>query len=210
MADAACIVYTNDVCLKLQKKVFPQRASKMYFIETPFAFCEDTKENTEYSVGYFGSYSKTVRDIRPLYSLLSKAEYKSIIIGNGDIHIESSGNLGVLPRVPVDEISKYESKTDILICLCNKQSKGKDTGAIPGKAYHYGATTKRVLVVDASPAVKEFLSSYGRYTFADNNEESIKCAINELLTAENKEVTSMQEVMPERAAKKLIKIINEN
>ncbi len=210
MADADCIVYTNDVCLKLQQNVFPQKADKMYFIETPFAFCEDVEEKTEYSVGYYGSYSKSVRDIRPLHSVLSKAKYKSIIIGNGDIEIAPSGNLAVLPRVPVDEISKYESITDILICLCNKQSKGKDTGAIPGKAYHYGATKKRVLVIDASPAVKEFLSSYGRYTFADNNEESIKYAIDELLNEENKEVTPMNEVLPENSAKKLMKIINEN
>ncbi len=206
--NADAIVYTNGVCLKMQKKLFPKKADKMYFVETPFAFFDNDDGEIEYSVGYFGSYSKMVRDIEPLYNVLRSAEYKSIIIGNGDIEIESSENLTVLPRVPVDEVNKYESKTDILVCLCNKLSKkGKESGTIPGKAYHYGATKKRVLMIDATPEVKAFLESYDRYIFVENNEESIKNALDELIKAERKEIAPLKEVMPQNVAKKVLNMI---
>ena len=209
--DANAVIYTNGVCLKMQKKLFPKDADKMHFIETPFAFFDDNEEKIEYSVGYFGSYSKMVRDIEPLYNVLSTAEYKSIIIGNGDIEIASSENLTVLPRVPVDEVNKYEGKTDILVCLCNKLSKkGKESGTIPGKAYHYGATTKRVLMIDATPEVKKFLKSYDRYIFAENNEESIRKTLGELIVADRENITPLKEVMPQNAAAKVVSIISAN
>lgn len=206
--DANAVIYTNGVCLKMQKKLFPKDADKMHFIETPFAFCEEAEENIKYSVGYFGSYSKMVRDIEPLYNVLKSAEYKSIIIGNGDTDIAPSKNLSVLPRVPVDEVSKYESQTDILVCLCNKLSKkGKESGTIPGKAYHYGATKKKVIMIDATPEVKEFLQSYDRYIFAENNEQAIGQALNELINSERKEITPLKEVEPQNVARKVLGMI---
>ncbi len=208
---ADAVVYTNDVCLKLQKKIFPQKAEQMHFIETPFAFSKDNNDaKIKYSVGYYGGYSSSVRDILPLYSVLSKADYESIIVGNGDVEIFSKGNLKVLPRASVNEVNEYENETNVLVCLCNKLSaKGKDSGTIPGKAYHYGATKKPILVIDATPMVKEFLMTYDRYYFADNNEREIKEALDSVLAKEIVEIEPMEEVLPKNAAKKLLKIIDE-
>ena len=199
------IVYTNGVVLDLQKQLFPPLADKMTFIETPYAFADSRAADIEYEVGYFGGYSSLVRDIAPLYAVLRSAAYPSVIIGNGDVALQSEGALRVMPRASVDTVSEFERKTRILVCICNKASdRGQETGLIPGKAYHYGATGKAILVIGATPKVKEFLAGYGRYAFADNNEEAIRKAISDLLSTEQRQYRPLAETNPPAAARKLL------
>lgn len=199
------IVYTNGVVLELQKQLFPSSADKMTFIETPYAFVDSRTADIEYEVGYFGSFSSVVRDITPLYAVLRSAAYSSVIIGNGDVALQSEGALRVMPRALVDTVSEFERKTRILVCICNKASdQGQETGLIPGKAYHYGATAKAILVIGATPKVKEFLAGYGRYAFADNNEEAIRKAISDLLSTEQRQYRPLAETNPPAAARKLL------
>lgn len=206
-SDCDKIVYTNGVVLEMQKKLFPTLADKMSFVETPFAFTTNENENTEYSVGYFGSFSSLVRDIVPLKNVLSSAEYSSVIIGNGDVPLQSEHRLTVMPRASVDVVSEYERKTEILVCICNKLSRdGAETGLIPGKAYHYGATNKKVLVIGATPKVKEFLIKYNRYSFAENEEKAISAAVKELLISSAKP-TPLSETNPSAAAKKMLQSV---
>jgi len=207
---SACdrVVYTNQVVLDLQKKLFPEFSSKMVFIETPFAFCKEKSELIDYEVGYFGSYSSNVRDIMPLYNALKNMPYKSIIVGNGDQHIESVNNLTVLPRATVDEVAELEKHTRILSCVCNKLSKDGETGCIPGKTYHYGSSTKEVLVIGATPKVEEFLRKYQRYIFVKNDSDSIINTINNLLFEDMKEQKPLAECLPVNAAKKLLDYIS--
>lgn len=201
------VVYTNAVVLKKQKMLFKDMANKMTYIETPFAFAEEDGEKNDYTyqVGYFGSFSTVVRDIRPLYSVLSKADYRSIIIGNGDVEISSTETLEVMPRAIVNVVREYEKETRILACICNKlPSNGQETGLIPGKAYHYAATDKTVLVIGASPEVKAFLEGYNRFVFVDNDEKQIKKKIEEILSNPVQKEKPIEDVVPEKAAEKLI------
>lgn len=203
------IVYTNAVILEKQKKLFSNMADKMTYIETPYAFAEknDKKEFT-YQVGYFGSFSTVVRDITPLYSVLSKESYRSVIIGNGDVAIDSTESLEVMPRATVSVVRDYEENTRILACICNKlPSNKKETGLIPGKAYHYGASEKPILVIGASLDVEAFLKKYNRFIFVDNDSNQIKKAIDALLSQPFEKKQPIAEVEPTVAANKFIESI---
>ncbi len=199
------IVYTNGVILQLQKNLFPSLAKKMSFIETPYAFVREEDVEITYQVGYFGSFSTTVRDIRSLYHVLRNEEYSSVIIGNGDIELHSENNLTVLPRMTVEEVSNFENRTRILICLCNKFSaKNKENGLIPGKVYHYGSTDKEILIIGATPKVREFLSQYDRFKFVDNNEKSIKKVILDILQKPQQKQHPLIQTLPVSAAKHIL------
>jgi hypothetical protein len=188
----------------LQKQLYPDFAKKMTFIETPYGFEEAGSDSILYSIGYFGSFSSSVRNIMPLYSALKNIQCKSIIVGNGDQHISSIDNVTVLPRASVNEVMAYECQTRVLVCICNKLSKKGETGLIPGKAYHYGATTKEVLVVGATPKVKEFLEGYKRFYFVENDEKEIKATLDSLLRNEPKSFAKMEETIPQKAALKML------
>lgn len=204
------IFYTNEVILEKQKKLFKDLADKMTYIETPYAFAEKSeKEEFTYQVGYFGSFSTVVRDILPLYSVLSEADYRSIIIGNGDVEIIPSNFLEVMPRAAVSVVRKYENDTRILACICNKLPPNKEeTGLIPGKAYHYGATDKPVLVIGASPDVERFLKKYNRFIFVENEAQKIKEAIDRLRQEPFYRENPIEEVDPIKSAEKLLKYLN--
>ena len=198
------VVYTNGVVLELQKELFPEYKNKMSFIETPFAFKTENTGPFRYEVGYFGSYSSSVRDINPLYSVLRNSSLQSVIIGNGDQIIESSNNLTVLPRASVNEVIKYEQDTRLLVCICNKLSKKGETGLIPGKIYHYASTNKPVLVIGATSKVRIFLERYGRFEFADNNEQEIATKLVDILSKFCLVSNPLEETKPSNAAIKIL------
>ncbi len=204
------VFYTNGVILEKQKKLFKDMANKMTYIETPYAFAEASdKTEFTYKVGYFGSFSTVVRDIMPLYTVLSKAGYRSVIIGNGDVEITPTDHLEIMPRATVSIVRKYEDDTRILACICNKLPANKEeTGLIPGKAYHYGATDKTVLMIGASPDVENFLKKYNRFVFVPNEPEQIKETIDALLKTPLFRETPIAEVEPVCAAKKMIEIMS--
>lgn len=208
--DSDLVVYTNGVVLEKQKKLYKDMANKMTFIETPYAFAkESTTEEFKYQVGYFGSFSTVVRDITPLYSVLSEANYNSIIIGNGDVEIIPTETLKAMPRATVSVVSEYEENTRILVCICNKlTAKGDETGAIPGKAYHYAATDKTVLMIGASPEVEAFLKKYHRFVFVPNDPQQIKDTISDILEKPVVKEQPLTEVDPICAAKRLIETVN--
>lgn len=76
--------------------------------------------------------------------------------------------------MPVDEIEKMQQEIDIFICLCNKSGT-----QIPGKVYHYAATSKPVIVVldgDRADDIAQFLSTFERYYLCNNRpDEILKC-----------------------------------
>ena len=204
------IVYTNVVILEKQKKLFKDMADKMTYVETPYAFSEKS-EKTEftYQVGYFGSFSTVVRDIAPLYSVLSNADYRSVIIGNGDVEITPTEKLEVMPRATVSVVRQYEEDTRILACICNKLPANKqETGLIPGKAYHYAATDKTVLMIGASPDVEAFLKKYDRFVFVPNDPKQIKETIDTLLQKPFCPEEPITEVEPVNVAKKVLEAAN--
>ena len=76
---------------------------------------------------------------------------------------------------------QIEAKTDVLVFLCNLKG-----GQIPGKIYQYSATNKTILfILDGTKQeisiLKKYFGKFNRYVFCENNEDSIKRAVNDII-----------------------------
>src|SRR5699024_9672935 len=107
-------------------------ADKMTFIETPYAFADSRAADIEYEVGYFGGYSSLVRDIAPLYAVLRSAAYPSVIIGNGDVALQSEGALRVMPRASVDIVQ--QCILQVLEPICEAKFHERSNGFRPNRS----------------------------------------------------------------------------
>ncbi len=182
-ADADSIVYTSPFTLLEQQKLYPRFADRMKYV--PTAYIEeknypDTK-NDRFTIGYYGAYKSYVRNIMPLYEACSGLDnVKLFIVGNSDIELESTDNITILPR---GDIARYEEITDLYICIMNMSG-----AQIPGKAYHYAATNRPILVVldgDRKPEFETFFQVFGRYEICDNTKEDIRRAIIRIMSSEH-------------------------
>ena len=83
-------------------------------------------------------------------------------------------------RVTLDILSKVQEKTDVLVHLSNLQG-----GQIPGKIYHYSATTKPILFIldgtkEEKQALVEYFGKFDRYYFCENETEAILEAMRKI------------------------------
>lgn len=180
------IVYVSPLTEKVQKKLFPKYANRMFFLPLPYykVKLHESTANKKTTIGYFGDYNSKVRDILPLYNFcLDNPDFNLVIAGNTDLKLEEKKNIRILPRVKQEELYKLEATCDILACVCNK--KGTQ---IPGKIYYYSATNKPILVMsdgEYRDEIKKFLSQYNRFHICDNNSLSINQKVFELLNQNN-------------------------
>jgi hypothetical protein len=176
--DANKIIYVSPITLKEQASQFIALEQKMTFLPIPY---ENEKiypqtNNVIFTVGYFGFYLKSVRNIMPLYNAVknSMSNIHLNIVGPTDIELTQCPNISIYPNS--NDISKYEAETDLIVVILNLHG-----GQIPGKIYHLAATNKPVLVVmdgDSKDEIREYLEAFDRFLFCENNEESISEAIN--------------------------------
>lgn len=182
---ASRVIYVSPLTFEEQRKVYPNAANKMYFLPTPYLV--DTNVSTKsrsnkIRIGYFGNYNLSVRNIRPLYNVVSiNPKFELIIAGDSEMKLDSRSNIQVYPRIDIKRINELEELCDILVCVTNK------TGSqIPGKLYQYAGTSKDVLVIldgNITP-LKSYLASFERFDFCINTERAIEDALN--LYDENK------------------------
>lgn len=176
-ADRIC--YVSPVTYEKQQRLFPKQAKKMIFLPTPSLNYHEKVTNEEMGrgkdricVGYFGSYYSIARNIIPLYKVAKKMKNVDFLfIGDSDLRIETEDNIVIKDRVPKDEIDKYVAKTDVIVCLMNRQG-----NQIPGKLYHDASLRKDILVIkdgENGDQIEDFFSQYNHYTFVDNTEEAI-------------------------------------
>lgn len=179
------VVYVSPLTLEYQKKMYPKYADKMTWYTLPYYYKnEETKlsNSEELLFGYYGDYFSFSRDLTPFYSAAIEEGIKVNIYGNSDINISECEKITVKPRVGLDELSVAEKQTDVLVFLCNLKG-----GQIPGKLYQYSATGKIILfILDGDDheitVLKEYFSKFNRYIFCYNNVESIKKAIQTIIS----------------------------
>lgn len=180
LREASEIYYVSPLTLKYQQKYFPDCAHKMKHIPLPFLDCSDAKcaeTADKRSVGYFGDYYSQTRNLRPLYDALLKSDFSGNIYGDSDLVLPSTEKITVSGRVTLDVLSQVQEKTAVLVHLSNLKG-----GQIPGKIYHYSASTKPILfILDGTPEEREILRTYfqqfERYYFCENSESSILDAL---------------------------------
>ena len=202
LKNADSIVYVSPFTLREQKAMIPKISSKMHFQPIPYKKEKlyPNTNNTRFIVGYYGAYKSVTRDIMPLYKACTKLkEYVDLVImGESDLKIAETENIIVNSR---GDITEYEAKTDVLVCILNK--KGTQ---IPGKIYHYAATNKPILVLidgDNKKEMRDYLSSFNRYIICDNNEEDIINTIRKLMKS-SKKYTPVKAFSPKTIAKNIL------
>lgn len=173
------IVYTSPITLQKQRNMFPEFAQRMCFLPTPYMETEkiEMRENTIYTIGYYGAYYSRVRNIVPFYRACKAMgnEIDVAIYGDSNLVLENTKNIHVFPRGVVDEHRKI---TDLIVCILN--SSGTQ---IPGKIYHEAGSNKQILVIldgEHQDEISSYLESFNRYVICRNNEEEIKTAITSL------------------------------
>lgn len=208
LKDADRIIYVSPFTLKRQKEIFPKIADKMDFIPIPYFQKKlyPKYDNKRFTIGYYGAYNSRIRNIIPLYnSCIQMSDKVHLdIIGDSDLELSATDNVSIFPR---GNISQYEEKADLLICMLN--SRGTQ---IPGKVYHYAATNKPILILldgDNKREMKEYLESFNRYIICDNDVDSIVSTIYHIM-AKYKEYEPCRAFEPENVAKVLLNYSNEN
>ena len=177
------IVYASPLTSNIQKVTFPELAFKMDYANQVYVnVANETKnidmmvDNTDaISIGYFGAYKSTVRNIIPLYNVAKDGEFKLNICGSSDISLLNTDNISVHGMLPYKEAIQMEAESDILVCICN--SKGTQ---IPGKIYYCTGYNKPIIVIldsEYKEKLRDYLETFNRFILCENSEESIKSAI---------------------------------
>ena len=198
------VVYVSPFTLEQQQKNYPEYKDKMKFV--PIPYIEEkiftTGSNSKVTLGYFGDYKSSDRNIKPLYETIIKNNDCYLnICGNSDIKLEEKENVSIRPRQKMNVVEELEKNSDILVCICNK--KGTQ---IPGKIYHYAATNKPILIIldgDKKEELRKYFESFNRYKLCENTEEDIMKAVKDIIN-EKVEYKPLTLLSSEKIAKKFI------
>lgn len=198
------VVYVSPFTLEQQQKNYPEYKDKMKFV--PIPYIEEkiftTGSNSKLTLGYFGDYKSSDRNIKPLYETIIKNNDCYLnICGNSDIKLEEKENVSIRPRQKMNVVEELEKNSDILVCICNK--KGTQ---IPGKIYHYAATNKPILIIldgDKKEELRKYFESFNRYKLCENTEEDIMKAVKDIIN-EKVEYKPLTLLSSEKIAKKFI------
>lgn len=170
------VYYVSPLTLHYQCQYFPDCSGKMRVIPLPslvFSKSDDSGSSNTISFGYFGDYYSHVRNLLPFYEALIDLGCKGYIYGDSDLRLQSNDSITVSGRVTLDLLERVQNNTSVLVHLSNVRG-----GQIPGKIYHYSATTKPILFIldgteEEQRLIKEYFSKYDRFIFCSNTKEDI-------------------------------------
>lgn len=202
---ADSIVYTSPFTVEREKVIFPEYASRMYFVPTASVsenvVVDKNRENAVYTIGYYGAYHSAARNILPLYNAFLSEKTNKMhlnIIGDTDLNLESQNNVTILPR---GDIREYEAKSDLLVCILNREGT-----QIPGKLYYCATTYKPVLVIvdgDEKEKMRRFLEGFERFFLCENDTNDIAKKIQEI-SEDKREWNPAEILQEENVARKII------
>ena len=182
LKNADKIVYVSPLTLQVQKKEFKQLANKMDWLPIPYSkekiYEHKGFDYNSIKLGYFGDYKDSVRNIKYLYTVCNEEEIYLTIAGNSNCEYRQTSTISIYPRLISKKVEKLEKGVDVLVCILN--IKGTQ---IPGKIYHYAATNRPILIIldgEYKEYLFNYLNSFNRFIFCDNNPNSIKQCIKEI------------------------------
>lgn len=185
---ATMIFYVSPYTLLSQQRIYEKQAALMDCLLPSYKDVRISEPVTKVrTIGYFGDYYLSIRNILPLYEAVKNTNYKFIVYGESDICLESDEQISINGRIPREKIAEKEDSVDLLICLCNKSGT-----QIPGKLYQYAATNKPILVInDGEIDLEEQFGHFSRFMFANNNIESIKAALENVSRFDFKDLSPL-------------------
>ncbi len=177
------VVYGTRTLMEFQKEIFPELANKMRYVDVSYcdmAGSEEKKDSDKLQIIYSGDYYTSIRNIEPFYEAAKEIENCHFrIIGKSDLKLDTTDDVEVLERRPYQEVLKYENESDVIVCLLNHSCV-----QIPGKIF-YRVNAKQHILIILDGAYQEkfrnYLESFGRFEFCENNKESIKKCISEIV-----------------------------
>lgn len=177
------VCYVSPLTLQNQKILYPESAQKMFWQPLPFYYKSETgnelpSDHNRY--GYFGDYIPAARDLKPFYEAAKETGIEVNICGNPCNLFQSTTQIHIHPRLPLNELKPIEDSTNALIFLCNRKG-----GQIPGKIYQYSATNKIILFIldgteEEQLVLKEYFGKFNRYIFCQNTVADIARAIGRI------------------------------
>ena len=200
------VLYVSPLTLLNQKKLFPNFVNKMDWLPLSAYYSDDTRVTFAVHIyGYFGDYYPEARNIIPFYEAAKTAKTEVYICGNPSDLITSAENIKVMPRMTLEELKKFEDKTNVLVIVCNLRG-----GQIPGKIYQYAATRKKILFIldgeeNEKIVLKEYFSQFNRFYFCENDKKSIMEAMGRLEQDKQTEYMPLECFTPKNIAAEIMK-----
>lgn len=201
------VVYVSKMTLKAQMDLYPEFASKMVYIPTPYLKTidnksEDISSKSCVNIAYCGDYASNVRNITPLVSAVSNMSDKVrlTVCGNSDIQLATSEQINILKRQPYKKVMEIEKKANILVHLSNLYG-----SQIPGKIFQYSGSYKPILFIldGEKEEIRQQFEKYNRYYFSENNASDIMQTIEKIIR-ENKKFEPVEDFSKEQVAKNII------
>ena len=206
LKNASEVYYVSPLTLMYQKRYYSDCAEKMKCIPLPFLDFSNAEIDTSTipnSFGYFGDYYSVTRNLIPFYEALVQSGYTGYIYGDSNISLKGTEQIKVSGRVTLDVLSKIQEKAEVLVHLSNLKG-----GQIPGKIYHYSATTKPILFIldgteEEKKALLEFFGKYERYYFCDNTTEAVLDMMKKICS-EKKVFMPVDQFNPKKVIQRII------
>ena len=202
------VVYASPLTLDKQIATFPEFSHKMDYANQVYASVPSDvdessgRDDDVLRVGYFGTYYSATRNIMPLYNSGNGSGFMLTICGASDLTLASSENIRIMDSVSYGEVIELEQDSDILVCICNMRGT-----QIPGKIYYYTSYQKPIIIVldgEHKDELRRYFNTFKRFILCDNNEESIRVAIEEAKTRLLERYELADELTPKYMAKKIL------
>ena len=183
VSKADLVYYVTPLTLLYQGKTFSESRDRMrwqplpsYYVSAPYEGSWDT-----FRFGYFGDYVHKTRNLTPFYEAAVKMGLPATICGGSDRPFVSTDTVSVYPRMPLAQLAEHEAITNVLVFVCNLQG-----GQVPGKIYQYSSSNRVILFIldgteEEKQVLRDYFSQFDRYVFCENDVDSIKAAIRQIL-----------------------------
>ena len=175
------VVYGTKTLMHFQAKLFEKYQNKMRYVDWGYIqkgeMPQKKEKEQKFNIVYSGNYYSTIRNIRPLYNAMNLLDNDTClnIYGLSDLILKNTRNVFVYKRISAEEIQEIERDADILIALLNT-----NCIQIPGKTFYNIDINQHILVIldgKYKEQLREYLETFDRFSFCENNEESIRKAI---------------------------------
>lgn len=179
------VVYGTKPLFEAQGEVFPKLKNKMDFVDISYSIfndqgLENIHKYNKSKILYAGNFFSNIRNLKPLFDAVDSlnGDVELDVYGNGDV-ITTSKYVYFHDRISPLELHREEVKYQIVICVLNY-----DCIQIPGKIFYPMNLDQSILVIldgARKDKIAEYLSTYNRFAMCDNNSESVKNALLELI-----------------------------
>lgn len=211
---ADLIVYTNNLTAEIIKSSYPTVKAPIISIPTSNILLSNSDNKIEKCydksitrIGYFGSFIKQQRNVKPLIeTVLNHESIDLTLVGNTDVVINESDRVHVFPFVGLTELNQLQDSMDILLVIENIPSDNKKENCvqIPGKVFHYGLSDKPILVISETGITEKEFSKYDKYIFCENEMNQIWKAIEFINNNDSRFAHPIDDFKPENVATMLI------